>query len=98
MKERYFSGLGKSGKYDPLAPVLPGCLLEEERKALNAEYGKIPQADFDARRQAMYDDNASRLKNCPPLITMNLKHGDMVVMHGAEMQKYYEVSRKQTVD
>ena len=28
----------------------------------------------------------------PVLLDMHLEHGDMVVMHGAEIQKYYEVS------
>ena len=95
LKERYFSGETKSGRYDPYAPVLPGSLLEHERKELNKLHGKIPDAKFNDRRRVIYEKKPLRIKKCPALIEMDLHHGDMVVMHGAKIQKYYEVSKQE---
>ena len=90
MKSRYFTGLTKGGNYDPQEPVLPGCFLERERQDLNASWGTVTQAQFDEMREALYK-NRKMPRNGPVLLTMYLGHGDNVVMHGNEMQKYYEV-------
>ena len=92
MKDRYFTGLTRGNNYHPDEPVLPGSALEEERKALNAKHGTVSDAEFEKLRVATYK-GFKKVSHCPPLLTMKLQHGDMVVMHGAEMQKYYEVSR-----
>lgn len=91
MKERYWKGLTKNKKYNPKEPILPGAALEQERKILNASYGKISDEEFERRRAVIYNANVSALRSPKPVLTMNLKHGDIVVMHGAEMQKYFEV-------
>ena len=90
MKSRYFTGLTKGGNYDPLEPVLPGSCLEEERKELNDLWGTITPAQFDQMRKALYSSRKIP-RNGPVILTMHLGHGDNVVMHGDEMQKYYEV-------
>ena len=64
--------------------------MEHERRALNAKAGLISDAAFEKERSKIYD-GSKRSKNPPEFLTMHLHHGDMVVMHGAEMQKYYEV-------
>lgn len=89
MKAAYYSGKTKAGKYDPLAPVLPGCKGYEERLQLNALYGKVAREEFEAAKARMYE-KIGRIGNPPILLTMQLNHGDMVVMHGEAMQKYYE--------
>ncbi|MCJ1286510.1 hypothetical protein MMC26_005856 [Xylographa opegraphella] len=89
MKSRYFTGLTKGGNYDPSAPVLPGSFLEAERKALNARWDTVTPDHFDKLRKALYKSHKMP-RNGPVLLTMHLNHGDNVVMHGNEMQKYYE--------
>ncbi|MCJ1383484.1 hypothetical protein MMC17_006598 [Xylographa soralifera] len=89
MKSRYFTGLTKGGNYDPLEPVLPGSFLEGERQALNALWGTATPAQFDQMRKGLYS-SCKMPRNGPVLLTMQLSHGDIVVMHGDEMQKYYE--------
>ena len=93
MKSRYYSGCTASQKYCPSDPVLPGCLLEEARRKLNSLYGQISEEGFESRTDEMYKAaNLKRVsKPSPVLLTMALEHGDIVIMHGGEMQKYYEV-------
>ena len=91
MKATYYSGKTKAGKYDPLAPVLPGCKGYEERVKLNSLYGKVSKEAFEKAKTRLYK-KMGRIGNAPVLLTMQLNHGDMVVMHGAEMQKFYEVA------
>lgn len=92
MKERYFKGITRNGNYRPKDPVLPGCLLEEERKALNAQLGNVSQAQFEEMQKKLYEDKKKTLRKCPHLLTMELKHGDIVIQHGRFQQTYYEVS------
>ena len=92
MKERYWKGFTKSLNYNPHEPVLPGAALEDERRELNALYGTISAEEFDQRQKAIYKKGLATLrKKAPVLLKMPLDHGSIVVMHGAEMQKYYEV-------
>lgn len=90
MKENVFS----AKKHDFTKPVLPGCQLYNERSQLNDDYKNLKPAGF-ARSKARFDNALRQTTNlkrsCPALLTMKLKHGDMVVMHGHKLQKYYEV-------
>ncbi|KAL9119086.1 MAG: hypothetical protein Q9187_004357, partial [Circinaria calcarea] len=90
MKERYWKGLTKNNKYNPKERVVPGAALEQERTVLNALHGKISDEEFERRRTKLYNANISTVRSHKPVLTMPLKHGDIVVMHGAEMQKYFE--------
>ena len=91
MKERYYKGVTKAEKYEPREPILPGCALEHQRKALNALYGKVSDDEFDARLKQMYKDGAKEVGAPPIILKMPLAHGDIIIMHGAEMQKYFVV-------
>ena len=91
MKSRYYNGVTKSDKYNPAEPVLPGAALAAERKALNALHGTMKADEFEESRKAMYK-NYTIKKEPPVLLSMKLRHGDIVIMHGHEMQKYFEVS------
>lgn len=90
MKERYYKGLTKSNKYNPTEPVLNGCALEGDRITLNALHGTISDEEFESRRVLMYKNKS--LKGHKAFLSLKLVHGDMVVMHGGEIQKYYEVN------
>ena len=94
-------------KYDPNKEVLEGSKLWKERQELNAKYGQIPKADFELEKEKLYakwkeyhhekpregePPKDHRGKECPTLLNLKLKHGDYVIMHGAEIQKYFEVS------
>ncbi|MCJ1307612.1 hypothetical protein MMC25_001259 [Agyrium rufum] len=99
MKRKPYTGVGKGGSYDSTAPVLPGAWLKEERQLLNAKAVDLSKEDLAKNARRMLDKqfkngigNKKRPHDCAPLLNMHLAHGDMVVMHGAEMQRYYEHS------
>ena len=92
MKGTYYWGMSKAGVYDARAPVLPGCYQEQQRRVLNAKYGTISPEAFDREKETVYKDLKRRSMNTPVLLRIHLYHGDMVTMHGVEMQKYYEVN------
>jgi hypothetical protein len=97
LKYKYFNG--STRKAEPKAvgtllqndPVLKGCMYEDERRALKEELdaGEISQGEYDASRRALA--NGRKGKEAPTTIKMELHHGDLVVMHGENLQKYYEV-------
>ena len=93
MKERYYKGVTKTGAYRADEPVLPGSALEQERKALNALHGTLTKEQFEERRKKMYKDNAKKIGPPPVILKMALAHGDIIIMHGAEMQKYFVVRK-----
>ena len=93
-------------KYQPDHMVLEGSKLWEERRALNAKHGKISEAKFQAEKQKLYGQwrafhlskvKEARGKECPTLLNLKLKHGDFVIMHGAEIQTFFEVGCPQFV-
>ena len=97
MKYKYFNG--STRKAEPKAigtllqndPVLKDCMFEDERRALKEEFdaAEISQDEYDASRRAL--SKGRRGKEAPVTIKMELHHGDLVVMHGENLQKYYEV-------
>ena len=94
-----FTGSTRHWKYHPEDPILPGAWKPEERAQLNArysQYGEDRDEEFQAlARETLKPDGRINGKRMPrtasSLIEMKLQHGDMMIMHGAEMQKYYEV-------
>ncbi|MCJ1470214.1 hypothetical protein MMC07_008859 [Pseudocyphellaria aurata] len=86
MKQKYYS----AEKHDSVKPILRGCQMFDERVQLEAARVNLSSAAF-AIKQAEFEKAAKNGRsNCPPLVTLYLSHGDMVVMHGHDMQKYYE--------
>jgi len=80
--------------YDPLAPVFPGSQLYKERMEVNDYFRAGDMQAFGIAKAELFrklkkNNNA---KNASPVLTMKLKMGDMIVMHGAEMQQYFEHS------
>lgn len=99
MKTKYYHGYrynrGGHGVYHAVRddPVLQGCKYEEERRDLKKQYdaNMISKAEYDDARVHFFADKKYQNTSPPVLIRMELKHGDLVVMHGADLQKYYEV-------
>ncbi|OXV10959.1 hypothetical protein Egran_01280 [Elaphomyces granulatus] len=94
MKREYYLGFHKSR--DDLVkddPVLVGCCKYEERIALKGEFDNrsITKEQYDQRRTEIFK-TVIKPGQVKPLIEMRLQHGDFVVMHGANLQKYYEHS------
>lgn len=72
--------------------VLPGCDKFSERKKLKEQYerGELTNGEYTNRRMELA--KAVSRREADSLITLDLHHGDMVVMHGTLLQKYYEHS------
>lgn len=93
MKYKYYHGYSKAKKLLDDDPVLPGCKYEHPRRMLKQQFlaGGIPKPVYDAlRRETLFQ--RSRSGEAPPVVKMVLHHGDLVVMHGESLQKYYEHS------
>jgi hypothetical protein len=97
MKYKYFNGATRRVDTKKAAnilqddPMLKGCLFERERSALKEKFeaGKISQNEYDNSRRALLAGQKG--KEAPAAIKLELHHGDLVVMHGENLQKYYEV-------
>ncbi|KAJ5138753.1 Oxoglutarate/iron-dependent dioxygenase [Penicillium bovifimosum] len=91
---RVDAGDGKavSGSVLQEDPVLKGCRLEDERRALKERFGagEISQDEYDNSRRTLFA--IQKGKQAPPAIKLELHHGDLVVMHGENLQRYYEHS------
>ena len=94
LKKRYYEfpkGLTLE-TYDPLARVIPGSRQYKERLVLNNLYRAGNMKGFKIAKAELFRKPKNNVKNAAPILTMKLRMGDMVVMHGAEMQKYFEHS------
>ncbi|PYH92964.1 hypothetical protein BO71DRAFT_400122 [Aspergillus ellipticus CBS 707.79] len=92
MKYTYYHGFSKAKK--PLSddPVLLGCDQYDQRKALKSQFtdGSLNEAAYSDLRLGIL--KKSRSREAPPCIKMELNHGDLLIMHGENLQKYYEHS------
>lgn len=97
MKYKYFNGSTRRAEPNAIGnllqddPVLKDCKFENERRNLKEEFdaGDISQDEYDSSRRALF--RGRKGKEAPIAIKMELHHGDLVVMHGENLQKYYEV-------
>lgn len=90
MKKRYWKPVYR-GQFDPRKEVIiPGCAQYEQRRQLRQKYdaGKMSLAQYEKQRQRIF--SGIRGNECPVIVRMELNHGDMVVMHGSDLQMYYE--------
>ncbi|KAK2766113.1 hypothetical protein FQN54_007628 [Arachnomyces sp. PD_36] len=92
MKDKYYNGCTAAKKLVADDPILVGCAKFQEKKALEQEFqnGNIDQAGYDRRRGAIVF--GVKRRECPAMCVMELNHGDLVVMHGSLLQKYFEHS------
>lgn len=91
MKKTHWSGFSKSGVYQHDEEPLPGCRLYEERKELYNLRDNRDDQTQRRRHQLMREISRNHSGYAPSVIKTVLKHGDLLVMHGANIQKYYEV-------
>jgi len=93
VKAKHFSGVSKTGYFTDRMP-LPCTKQYQLRKAA---YERLTQESFpDGGRNKRLLAIAKELglrDNCSdrkPLITLRLNHGDVVMMHGSQVQEYLE--------
>jgi alkylated DNA repair dioxygenase AlkB len=93
MKSRHYHGCSAAGVYDDSTP-LPGSQQYESRLALHADLQALKKRDVRAYRARLKQiPRELKLKssgNAKDVLRMEVGHGDVVVMHGREVQKYYE--------
>ena len=94
LKSKYWCGFKDKARkhYDPNQPILPGCRKPEERRKLNELAKTVSTEQLDAAAQEALAFVKNETKTPPVVLEMDLRHGDYMVMHGASMQVYYEVS------
>ena len=100
MKAKYFKGYVKPAaqtksqpKFDPDMAILPGCQLEERRRDLHNMSSTKTKAQVDKAWQNLHLKLKSlRPHRAPDALEIAMGHGDIVIMQGAEIQKFYEVS------
>ena len=93
MKYKYHNGASRAKKVLNDDPVLKGCQFEDERRELKDKFesGEITREEYEEQRKETFKQR--KAGEAYPLIKMELNHGDLVVMHGENLQKYYEVSQ-----
>jgi hypothetical protein len=93
MKAKHYNGVSKAGNYEDDDPK-PGCEKYAERLAAAPGLATLKAAAPKEYRQRL-KSIAKELGLKPngqakDAINMTLGHGDIVIMHGSEIQKYYE--------
>jgi alkylated DNA repair dioxygenase AlkB len=92
MKAKDFCGLKKDGKYNDETPPIPLCKKYLERLAANAELAALSPSDAMAKKKKLPKELGLKRANAKVAIQLELSHGDIVIMCGAEIQKHYEHS------
>ncbi|KAJ5992296.1 hypothetical protein N7451_008020 [Penicillium sp. IBT 35674x] len=93
MKHQHYNGQSRRGVLLKNDIVLPNCMNAKQRQKWKDQFenGTITKEVYDRRRTALF--RKQRLTGeSPTQIQLNLQHGDLVVMHGEDLQKYYEHS------
>lgn len=99
MRRNYYLGVSKRGVPIPDDPLLEGCANYEARAQLKMQYdhGEIDDDDYKRLRKEVFEKSSFSLTaNAPDIIGIIMYHGNTVVMHGEDIQKYYEVSQAYT--
>ncbi|KAH7044033.1 hypothetical protein B0J12DRAFT_577991, partial [Macrophomina phaseolina] len=93
LKAKHHNGVSKGGAYVNRPPV-PGCFKYEVRKTAHDELERLKLEDdeaYRARLKSLPSELGLQTKgNAKDVLNMHLGHGDIVVMHGAKIQEYYE--------
>ena len=95
MKKKYYSAKKIDwDHYEPSAEVIAGCEFEKELLELNKLCRSSTSTQKDIIRAKAAAQKVAQKKsdrNAPPCLTMIVKHGDIVVMHGNALQQIFEV-------
>ncbi|KAE8329966.1 hypothetical protein BDV39DRAFT_213445 [Aspergillus sergii] len=91
MKSKYYKGQSNRNILLENDPVLPGCAFQLQRQAWKTEFehGMITQTKYNKYRNEFFKNNRTQCE-AKPCIKLDIHHGDMVVMHGESLQRYYE--------
>ncbi|PYH69162.1 hybrid D-mandelate dehydrogenase-like dehydrogenase/2OG-Fe(II) oxygenase [Aspergillus vadensis CBS 113365] len=97
MKYKYYHGYSRAKKLLEEDPVLPGCKNYLRRRELKAGLlgGSIDREGYDELRReglSMKKGGTGGGGEATPCIKMEVNHGDLVVMHGEGLQKFFEHS------
>lgn len=89
MKYKYYYGCSKLKNLIAEDPVLDHCCQHDKRAILKDQRmrGEITEEAYAQQRRALIGTR----REPPTFIKMSIHHGDFVVMHGENLQKYYEV-------
>ena len=92
MKSKYYTGLTKTGGYDPKAPIPDGAWCKKQREEFNAKFSDLKANSPALKKEvaAFYKTLGKKPGECPALVTLKLAHGDMTVQHGCGLQKHFE--------
>ncbi|KAI9862185.1 MAG: hypothetical protein M1824_001566 [Vezdaea acicularis] len=91
MKPKSFTGFNPSYSiYKPEWPLVTGCHNHAARSDLNARWSELSQAERKVAVEALPRPGKRRRAAGPVVLQMRLCHGDIMVMHGAGIQKHYE--------
>lgn len=91
-KDKYYHGVTKGTGYVP-DPPLPTCKAYDARVAANASLVGLDKKAYTARLKTIGKDLGLKSSgHAKDALNMTLGHGDIVIIHGAELQKYYEHS------
>ena len=80
--------------YDPTAEVVMGSDFWEERIAVNSLYHPLTMGRYKAEKARLFREmNSAKPKRglAASCLKLHLRHGDFVVMHGANIHAFYEV-------
>lgn len=97
MKYKYYHGYSRAKKLLDEDPVLPGCKNFLWRRELKAGLlsGSIDREGYDELRRegllSMKKGGTGGGGEATPCIKMEVNHGDLVVMTGEGLQKFFEV-------
>ena len=84
-----------ASNYDPELPVLPGSQAWTKRIAVNDFYRAGQLQEYAEAKEDLFASlkkkGESNKKNGSTVLSLELRHGDMVVMHGERMQEVVEV-------
>ena len=94
MKWKYYNGFTDNDciKYYLSIPVLPGCNNRIERLRLYQLASTMSAEDLTEEARRILRGKKRHESHPPVVLTMLLHHGDMMVMRGSDVQKYYEHS------
>jgi len=91
LKAKYYSGFTDKARtrYDPNMPIVQGCWKAGQRRKLNRSASTISTEALNAEAQIALKGAKS---SAPVCLQMKLRHGDIMVMNGVDLQKFFEVN------
>ena len=97
MKAKFYRGYikpstqNRSPTFDPNLEVLPGSQLEHSRRELQQQFERKSLPQVTKAWQNIYT-KLNKTSQAPDALQLAMNHGDIIIMQGADVQKYYEVS------